>query len=149
MVVDFKFKRTPKYRVATFAWKGPWKESRIRSEFEKVAKWASQKGVRTGKWVFMEPGDKHFQVGVELKSKLRGEGDIHVTTLPAVRVASVVYDPDKVSPRVVYHGITDWLRWRKKDGEIKGVGAYREVYEGNPWTNAKAWANTDVQVVVR
>jgi effector-binding domain-containing protein len=149
MVVDFKFKRSPAYRVATFAWTGTWKESSIRSGFEKVATWAAKNGVRTGKWIFMEPSERHFQVAIELKSKVRGEGPIHVKTLPASKVASIVYDPDVVSPRVAYHGMNDWLKWRRKGKEIKSVGSYREVYDANPWTNAKAWANTDVQVLVR
>jgi hypothetical protein len=50
---------------------------------------------------------------------------------------------------VVYHGVTDWLRWRRKEKEIKGVGAYREVYQGNPWSDRKAWSHTEIQVVVR
>ena len=149
MVVDFKFKKAPTYRLATFAWTGPWKDARIRSEFEKLAAWAARRGLRTGRWVFLEPSQRRFVVGIEVKGTKRGEGPIHLRTLPAARVASVVFDPAVVSPRVVYHGLSDWLRWRRKDGEIKGVGSYREVYDGNPWTNARAWARTDVQMVVR
>jgi hypothetical protein len=64
-------------------------------------------------------------------------------------VASVVYDPKVIEPRVVYHGLTDWLRWRRKEGEIRSVGDYREVYTADPWTDAKAYAHTEVQIVVR
>jgi effector-binding domain-containing protein len=149
MVVDFEFTKSPAMRIAAVSWKGPWKEKRIRSEFERLERWAKKRGIRTGKYVFMEPSSQHWKVGIEVKGKARGEGEVHLSTLPASKVACVVYDPDEVSPRVVYHGLTDWLRWRRKDGDIKAVGAYREVYDGNPWTSAKAWSNCCVQVVVR
>jgi hypothetical protein len=45
--------------------------------------------------------------------------------------------------------VTDWLRWRKKDKTIRSVGMYREVYDGDPWREPRAWAHTDVQIVVR
>ncbi|MGC2033945.1 MAG: GyrI-like domain-containing protein [Thermoplasmata archaeon] len=149
MVVDFAFKRSPAFRVVSVRWNGPWKESKIRSELEQLARWAAQKHYRTGRWFFFEPGSKRFEVCIEVKGKARGEGRIHTRTLPASRIASVTFDPDVVSPRVVYHGVTDWLRWRRKEKEIKGVGAYREVYQGNPWTDRKAWSHTEIQVVVR
>ncbi|MCI4341007.1 MAG: GyrI-like domain-containing protein [Thermoplasmata archaeon] len=149
MTVDFEFRKSPAMRLATVAWTGNWNEKRIQSEFEKIDAWAKKKGHRTGKWVFMEPSDKHWKVGIELKGKARGEGRVHLTTLPATKVACVVYNPDVISPRVIYHGLTDWLRWRRKDGDIKRAGTYREVYDANPWRNPKAWANSCIQVTVR
>jgi DNA gyrase inhibitor GyrI len=149
MVVDFEFKRVPSIRVVSVRWKGPWKESKVRSHFEELARWAAKKRLRTGKWIFAEPGERQFEASLEVRGKVRGEGKIRTKTLPATRVAAVTFDPDSVSARVIYHGITDWLRWRKKEGEVKRTGAYREVYDGNPWTNARAWARTTVQVVVK
>ena len=149
MVVDFEFRKSPSLRLATVSWKGTWNEKRIRSEFEGLEKWARTEGHRTGKWVFMEPGNKQWRVGIEVRGKAKGKGRIRLQTLPASRIACVNFDPEQVSPRIVYHGLNDWLRWRKKDGDIKRVGAYREVYDGNPWKDAKAWGNTCVQVSVR
>lgn len=149
MVVDFRLKRVPAVRVATLAWKGPWNERKIRAQFDRIATWAEQKGLRTGRWVFREPATRAWQVGIEIRGAARSDGPIRVRTFPAATVASVVFDPNVISPSVVYHGITDWLRWRKKDKTIKAVGTYREVYSGDPWRRASAWAKTDVQVVVR
>ena len=149
MVVDFRLKRVPAVRVATIAWKGPWNEQKIRAQFGRIAAWAEQKKLRTGQWIFREPATRAWQVGIEVRGNARSEGPIRVRTFPAATVASVVFDPNVVSPSVVYHGITDWLRWRKKDRTIKGIGTYREVYSGDPWRRASAWAKTDVQVVVR
>jgi hypothetical protein len=64
-------------------------------------------------------------------------------------VARAVYDPEIIEPRVVYHGLSDFLRWRKKDHEIRSVGGYREVYSGDPWKDTRAYAHTEVQVGVR
>ncbi len=149
MTVDFRLKRAPAYRIAYVAWKGPWSDATIRRNFEKVARWAASKGYRTGPWVFLEPGSRRWLTGVVVPGNARGDGAIRLRTLPARRVASVEFDPDVVSPRVVYHGLSDWLRGQKKDREIRSVGAYREVYRGNPWTDPRAYAHTDIQVVVR
>ena len=149
VVVDFRLKRAPRYRVASIAWKGPWNERRIRANFDRVSAWARRAGLRTGKWIFREPGPRRWEVSVEVRGAARSEGPVRVHTLPAATVASVVFDPEVISPAVVYHGVTDWLRWRKKDHTIRSVGTYREVYDGDPWRKRSAWARTDVQVVVR
>jgi len=148
VVVDFKIKRVPSYRVGTLSWKGPWNERRIRAQFDRIAKWARKSGLRTGKWIFREPGSRAWEVSIEVRGPARSEGPIRVRTIPASTVASVVFDPNIVSPAVVYHGVTDWLRWRKRDKTIRSVGIYREVYDADPWREPKAWAHTDVQIVV-
>ncbi len=149
MLVEFRMKRVPAVRVATLAWKGPWSERKIRAQFDRVAAWARTRGLRTGQWIFREPGTRSWQVAIEIRGAARSEGPIRVRTWPAATVASVVFDPDVVSPAVVYHGVSDWLRWRKRDRTIRSVGTYREVYRTDPWRVAAAWARTDVQVVVR
>ncbi|MFZ0698615.1 MAG: hypothetical protein WAN74_00220 [Thermoplasmata archaeon] len=60
-----------------------------------------------------------------------------------------MFDPEEIAPRVVYHGLVDWLRSRRKEGKVGPVLATREVYTGDPWTDEKAWARTEVQFVVR
>jgi DNA gyrase inhibitor GyrI len=149
MTVDFEFKRTPAYRVAYMAWTGPWKDATIRRNFEKVQQWAKSHGYAPGLWVFREPGTRRWETGVVVNARARAEGPIRIRTLPAARVASVVFDPEVISPAVVYHGLTDWLRWRKKDKKIRRVVSYREVYRGNPWKDKSAYAQTDVQFVVK
>ena len=149
MVVDFRFRKVPAMRIVSFRWSGPWKETRVHAEFLRVEKWARAHGLRPGRWVFLEPKERTYEVAVEVRGRARSADGFKARTLPATRVASVEFDPDLLSPRVVYHGITDWLRWRRKEKEIRGTGAYREVYSGDPWKNAKAWAHTEVQVVVR
>jgi effector-binding domain-containing protein len=149
MTVDFAWGKSPQLRVATIAWEGPWNEKKIRAQFERVAKWAKAEGVRTGRWVFREPGERRWEAGIEVKGKVRGSGPVHTKTLPAATVARVVFNPEEVSPRVVYHGLNDWLRWRRKAKEIRSVVSSRELYSGNPWTDPKAWSRTEVQFVVR
>jgi len=149
MTVDFVLRSVPGMRVATIRWKGGYDEKVIRKRFEEVEKWARRRGVSTGRWVFREPGPRTWETGIELKKPARSEGRVKVRTLPRVAVASVSFDPDVVSPRVVYHGLSDWLRWRKKDKSIRSVVSSRELYPGNPWKDPKAWARTEVQFVVR
>jgi effector-binding domain-containing protein len=149
MTIDFAMGRAPALRVASVRWKGPWKETKIRQQFEKVERWAKAEGLRTGVWVFREPGERSWEAGIEVKGSARSRGGIRLRTLPATPVAKVVFDPEVVSPRVVYHGLTDWLRWRRKDGEIRSVVSSREIYRGNPWRDAKVWAKTEIQFVVR
>jgi len=149
MVVEFRFKRVPAARVATVSWKGPWSEKKIRAQFDRVSEWARQHKLRTGQWIFREPATRRWQVAIEVKGPASSSEGIRVRTFPAATVASIVFDPKELSPAVAYHGITDWLRWRRKDHTIRSVGMYREVYAGDPWRRASAWARTDVQVVVR
>ena len=148
MVVDFALGRAPAANVVTVRWKGPWNERRIRKEFESLARWAADHKLRTGRWIFLEPGERKWQVAIEVRGKAPTGGRIRRQHLPASSVARVVFNPDEVSPRVVYHGLTDWLRWRRKDKTIRRVGAYREVYQGNPWKDPRAWHRTAVEVVV-
>jgi len=149
MTVDFVLKKTPSLRIATIRWKGPYDERQIQKRFEEVEKWARARGLRTGRWIFREPDSRIWDTGIEVRGKARSEGRVKVRTLPAGTVASVRFDPDVVSPRVVYHGLSDWLRWRRKEKEIRSVVSYRELYEGNPWKDKRAWARTEVQFVVR
>jgi len=149
VVVDFELKHAKAADVISVKWKGPWDEKQIRKRFEGLAKWADARGVRTGRWFFLEPGERAWEVALEVKGRVKGDGRVRRKRFKAATVASVVFDPDAISPRVIYHGITDWLRWRKKDRTIKSIGAYREIYDANPWTNPKAWAKTNIQVVVK
>jgi len=149
MTIDFGWAKNPKLRVASIAWKGPWSDAKIRAQFEKVERWAKGQGLRTGRWIFQEPGERRWEVSIEVKGSARGAGPIRIKTLRPATVARVVFDPDIVSPQVIYHGLSDWLRWRRKEHEIRSVGSYREVYLGNPWRDAKAWARTEVQFLVR
>lgn len=149
MTVDFAFRRAPSYRVASVTWKGPWSEPKIRSNFRRVLAWAEARKLRTGKWIFREPGERTWEVAIEVRGPARSERGVRIRTYPAARVATVTFDPDVVSPEVIYHGITDWLRWRRKEKQIRSVGKYQEIYEDDPWRNPRAWARTTVQVIVR
>jgi len=159
MTVDFVMRKAPEYRVATRTLTGAWPGDKgLRTEYEKVQAWAKEKGLRTGKWFFREFGDDEtpddkwrWEMGVEIRGTgpIRGGKGIVIKTLPSSTVASVTFDPDKIAPRVIYHGMVDWLRAREKAGEYKESGDYREVYLGDPWSNKKAWTNTQVQVPVK
>ena len=151
MVVDFALKRAPKYRVASVRFVGPYQESRIRSEWENLAKWAKARGLRTGKWFFSEDGAGpryKFEVAIEVRGAARGDKKVRMRTFPASPIAPVTFNPEQISARVIYHGLSDWLRWRKKDKSIKRARSWREVYDGNPWSDPKAWSRAEIQVLV-
>ncbi|MGA7847386.1 MAG: GyrI-like domain-containing protein [Thermoplasmata archaeon] len=149
MTVDFSFKRAPSYRVATLSRKGGWDEKKLRGQFKALVEWAKKNHLRMGRWLFFEPDGKTFIAAIEVKGKATGSGRIRLRTIPSATVASVTFNSDDVSPRVIYHGLNDWLRWRKKDKEIKKALSYREVYSGDPWSGPKVWAHTEIQVVVK
>ena len=149
MTVDFVLKKVPKVRVASIRWTGPYNERKIRERFHEVDRWVRARGLTPGRWLFREPGSRTWETGIEVRGPVRSEGKVRVRTLPASTVASVVFDPDLVSPRVVYHGLSDWLRWQRKEKKVKSVLSTREVYEGDPWTDKRAWSRTEVQFVVR
>ncbi|MGI0068073.1 MAG: hypothetical protein ACREB9_06625 [Thermoplasmata archaeon] len=128
---------------------GPWRENNLRTEFGELTRWARRQKLRAGRWIFLEKGHHRWEACLEIRGRATPEGRIRLKTLPATWVASVVFDPDEVSSRVVYHGLSDWTRWRKKDRQVRGVTDVREVYSGDPWKDTEAWAHCDVQFVVR
>ncbi|MFI5413701.1 MAG: hypothetical protein ACHQ0I_03850 [Candidatus Lutacidiplasmatales archaeon] len=149
MTVDFEFAKAPKYRVACLRAKGRWSPNICRPEFGKLVAWAKKNGLKTGKWIVRESEMGKFEACLEVRGSAKSSGGIRLRTFPASAVARVTFDPEVVSPRVVYHGLNDWLRWRKKEGEVKSVRSTREVYSGDPWTNKAAWKGTTVEFLVR
>jgi DNA gyrase inhibitor GyrI len=149
MVVDFALKQAPRFRVASIVRIGPWKADNLRTEFGELVRWAAKQQVRTGRWIFLERESHRWEACLEIKGQAKAEGRVRLKTLPPTWVARVIFDPDQVSSRVVYHGLSDWTRWRRKDGEIKSVASVREIYTGDPWKDKEAWASCEVQFVVR
>lgn len=151
MVVEIKVKQVPSYNVASLMHVGPYGPNMLRAEFNQLVRWAKKRKLRTGKWFFYfldEPGGRRPPSKVrseacpEIRGKAKPEGKIRIKKLPRQRVASVKFNPDEVSPDLVYSGIYGWLNF----AGFKDVGAAREVYADNPWTNRRAWANAEVQV---
>ncbi len=158
MTVDFSMRKTPEYRIATRTLAGRWPgDKALGAEFQAIVAWAKKHGVKTGKWFFREFGEDEtpeaewkWEMGIEVKGPgVKGGDGVTLKTLPATTVAAVTFDPDAVSPRVIYHGMADWLRAREKAGEYKEAGPYREVYLGDPWGSKRAWSSTQIQVPVR
>ena len=158
MLVDFKIKKFSGCRVASITYVGPYREGgdMMREEFNQIVKWARKKGVRTGCWFFADldgpevPDKKRrWEAAVEVKgAKARAQGGIRFREFPDQLVASVTFDPEKVSPRVIYYALEGWLEWGE-DREYKSAGTPREVYKGDPWRSARAWANVEVQIPVK
>lgn len=152
MTIDFEFRRAPTYQIAYLPAMTKYKESNVRAQFERIARWARDHRYRTGKWFFLylnRPSDERFQVAIEVKGRVRDDPPIRTRRIAASRVGSVTFDPESVAPRVVFFGITDWLRWERKEKTIRRIGSYREVYDGNPWKGRKAWSKTTLQVLVQ
>ncbi len=153
MLVDFVVKRTPAYNVASIKRIGPWRNDMWRKELSQLEKWARKRKLRTGKYLLYEldgaGNRRRWETCIEIKGKAKSEGRVKVKKIPAETVVSVRFNPDKVSPRLVYHGLTDWLKWRLKDKTFKKIGASREVYSGNPWKKPWAWARAEIQVLVK
>ncbi len=149
MTIDFSYGTSPAIRLATVSWTGPWNETKIRAQFRRVEVWAHGHRLRTGRWVFREPGERRWQVGIEVRGSARSGNGIRLRTLPRADVARVVFDPDVVSPRVVYHALNDWLKWQRREKKVRRVVSSREVYGGDPWRDRKAWARTEIQFVVQ
>jgi hypothetical protein len=135
-------------------------EDMLRSEFDYLSKWLDKNHLRSGRWLRIEL-DK-YEVGapsnirrrwwacIQFGGKLRSKpsSDVEVKVIPAAYVASVTFDPNVVSDRLIYHGLECWLDWRTKFGEYEEAGPTREVYTGNPWTDKKAKKHIELQVPI-
>jgi effector-binding domain-containing protein len=149
MVVDFEVRKAPSFTVASITRNGPWKEDNLRSEFRELTRWAAKRGVPTGRWIFYHKGDHRWEACLEIRGKAKATGRIRLKTLPATYVARCIFNPEAIADRVIYHGLSDWTRWRRRYKEIKSVGGSREVYSGDPWSDAQAWEHCEVQFLVR
>jgi effector-binding domain-containing protein len=155
MVVRIRVKPVRSYRVASMLRVGPYSSNMLRAEFTQLKNWAKRRELRTGTWFLYfidEPGGRRpanklrSEACLEIKGKaVKSEGKVKVKKLPKQTVASVTFNPDKISPSLVYAGIWGWIQWRN----YKAAGLSREVYSGSPWKDKRAWANTEVQLPIK
>jgi hypothetical protein len=148
MTVDFSLAKAPRYRVASILKIGPWREDNLRSEFAELRRWATRHRLSTGRWIFVHRGGTRWEACLEIRGPAVSEGRIRVQTLPASWVARVTFDPEAVSSRVVYHGLHDWTRARRRSGEVRSVRWSREIYDGSPWSDRDAWRRCRVEFLV-
>ncbi|MCI4366555.1 MAG: GyrI-like domain-containing protein [Thermoplasmata archaeon] len=149
MIVDFVVKKAPRFRVASIVRVGPWKEDNLRTEFGELLRWATARGLTTGRWIFLTRDHHRWEACLEYRGTAEPIGRIRLKILPARSVASVVFDPERISSRVIYHALSDWTRKRRLDGDLGSVASVREVYRGDPWKEPQAWARCEVQFVLR
>ena len=154
MMVDFKVKTAPSYNVAYLIHFGGYLgQSMWRSEFTQLERWAKKRKLRTGKRIMYfidkwgeKPNKKRRSVAaLEIKGKAKPEGKIRIMKLHRHKVVSVTFDPNKISSDLVYHGLESWL----ESYTYKQTARSRELYNDNPWTNAHAYANCEVQVPIK
>ena len=154
MKVEFKVKISPSYKVAHILHIGPYTNQNMwRSEFNQLVKWAKKRKLRTGKWImyfldkWSEKSEKQRRsfACIEIKGNTKPEGKIQIMKIPRQKVVSVFFDPDEVSADVVYYGLEAWLQYCP----YKQAARSRELYDGNPWTSPRAWANCEVQVPLK
>jgi effector-binding domain-containing protein len=154
MKVDFKVKTAPSYSVAYLIHFGGYSGQNMwRSEFSQLERWAKKRRLRTGKWIMYfidkwaeKPNKKRRSVAaLEIKGKGEPEGKIRIMKLPRHRVVSVSFDPNKISSDLVYHGLESWL----ESCTYKQTARSRELYNGNPWKDSRAYANCEVQVPIK
>ena len=124
-----------------------------RSEFSQLSKWAKKSRLRTGKWIMYfidrwgeRPAKQRRSIAaIQITGKARPMGKVKVMKLSRQKVASVTFNPDKVSEELVYYALESWL----ESGSYKQAGTSRELYDGSPWTSPRAWANCEVQVPLK
>jgi DNA gyrase inhibitor GyrI len=150
LTVDIEIRRTPSYKVAWLERIGSGGSEPLRAEFNELEKWAKKLKVRKGKYIFhffeagRTPDRYRFEACLEIKGNPKPEGKIKIKKLPQLTVARVKFNPEEISPRLVYNGIYGWLR---ENDDYKASGGYsREIYVDNPWTSSQAWAQTEIQV---
>ena len=152
-MIDIEVKQSPSYRVACLERVGSEGSEPLRREFSELQKWAKKNKVKTGKWIFQfheagrTPDRYKFEACLEIKGKnAQGEGKITIKDLPKMTVARVKFNPDELSPRLVYNGLYGWL---KENEDYKEAAPYsREIYPGDPWKSSWAWARLEAQVPV-
>jgi len=141
-------KEVPAVKVVAFTWRGPHSDKRIRRELERLAKWAKKRSIPTGNWYFLEPGERHWEVAIELKGRVVRRGKARVRTLRPSRVLYLRYNPDKVDLEALWKRLMKQVDDLRKSGRFTRAGIYREVYRANPWTTPSEWARMESQIVI-
>ena len=154
MKVDFQVKVAPSYKVGYILRYGPYAGPNTwRSEMAQLERWAKKSRLRTGKrivyfidkWMEKSQKKRRSVAALEIKGKAQPQGKIQIMTIPRQKVVSITFDPDRVSDDLVYHGLESWL----ESSSYRSAARSRELYNGNPWTDPKAWANCEVQVPIK
>lgn len=154
MVVQARLKNAPSYSVASLMHVGPYRPDMLRAEFSRLMSWAKKRKLRTGKWFAYfhdEPGGRRpaskfrSEACLEIRGRAKPEGKIRIKKLPKQRVASVVFNPNQISPDLIYGGLYGWVQY----SGLRNAGPPREIYTSDPWKNARAWANVEVQMPVK
>jgi effector-binding domain-containing protein len=109
--------------------------------------------LRTGKWIMYfidrwgeRPAKQRRSVAaVQIKGKVRPSAGIKVMKIPKQKVVSITFNPDAISSDLVYHALENWL----ESSSYTQAGRSRELYNGSPWTNPRAWAKCEVQVPLK
>jgi hypothetical protein len=96
-------------------------------------------------WEEKPESERQSVACLEIRGNPKPEGNIKIMKLARGKVASVIFDPTKISADLIYYGIEGWL-WYSR---FKQGGPYREVYDRNPWTNTRAWKNAEIQVPLK
>lgn len=128
MVVDIVVKRDRGYNVIVKGKVGPYSgDNNLRPEFRELVRWARKNKISTRCWLFYEldgpetpPNQRRWEACLEIKDVLGKKEDelpqgVSFRKIPSQLVASVMFDPDKFSSRLVYHGLECWLEWRAKN----------------------------------
>lgn len=149
MTTDFSLERTPAYRVASIVRFGPWKEENLRPEFRALVRWSRRQKAHIGHWIFFERSHDRWEACLEVRGRVAPEGRIRLKTLPSSWAAVLTFDPDTISSRIVYHALNDWTRARRRAGDLRSVSAIREIYDGDPWSDQRAWKRCRVEFLVR
>ncbi len=146
--IDIVLRRVRDVRVASIVRVGAWKFDNLRTEFGELARWAKRVRVRGRRWIFVDRGHHRWEACLEIRRSPPVDGRIRLRTLRGGTAASVVFDPERVSSRLIYHALQDWARLPHR-GRRKGTVEVREVYPTDPWKSARAWAHCEVQFLLR
>lgn len=160
MVVDIVTKREPGHKVIVKSYMGPWTgDDMLREEFTELERWAKKNGIRTSKWfrIYLDkyavesPSDqRRWWASIAYRGRTHAlPPRMEAKFLPPELVASVTFNPEVVSDRLVFHGLECWLDWRTKQGEFEEAGPTREVFVGNPWVDPVARTQIELQVPIR
>src|SRR5579875_2788409 len=111
MVVDIVVKRDRGYSVIVKGKVGPYSgDNNLRPEFRELVRWARKNKISTRCWLFYELDGPETP-----PNQRKWEQCVSFRKIPSQLVASVMFDPDKFSSKLVYHGLECWLEWRAKN----------------------------------
>jgi AraC family transcriptional regulator len=149
-----RIRELPERRVAYLRIHQPYVGDRVAAACARLVAWAKQRGLAGGQWLGYQWEDPEivplelcrYDVGLEIPATAAVDGDVSVTTFPAMTVAEL----DILGPIELELRALDWIytTWLPQSGYVPAHQPGFEAWNGEPFAHGFTHFDIRVQIAV-